>query len=546
MRAPVRFSMFVAPSLAACLLLLAPGIASAGAAQSAPASQASAPASPPSAPAGSPAVTKVTYVSGGSVYLEAGREQGVAIGDSAETRREGRRIAGLVIREVTSSRAVCDTFGVVSMPAAGDEVRYTARTTGDAGAAAASGALVADTGLAPARPITSASARRAWRGRVGAGFLIVEPENGNSIQQPTLDVRLDHVTGSLDLHADVRGRSTKLTTGTDGEARVYRLAAVIHDQGSSRRFMIGRQVLSAAPGAAFFDGGVAEFDRGTWTFGLFGGGAPEADNFAPSFDQVHAGGFARVTQTKGRRTNRATLGFLGSRYKGTVDRNALFLDASHFAPGRSLFVAEEVDFNPGWKQDLGDPAVSVTSTFIAGRQAFGPTVTFDAGFDNRRSVRLARDLETPENTFDDRFRQGGWSGLAWEPKRWIRVGGAGHWSAGPPHASSSYTGTLQLRSAGSADLALRLRATQVQGNSDALMEVVEGEWNRGPIGRVILRAGWENWDDANNITTTANAWQGLEVERPLGMKIYGFVYGEHRDGDGGRINQGQVGLSYLF
>jgi hypothetical protein len=486
----------------------------------------------------------VTYVSGGSIYLEAGRDEGAAIGDSAEARRAGRRIAGLVIREVTSSRAVCDTFGVVSMPAVGDEVRYTART--DVAAAASTDTLVADTGLAPARPITSASARRAWRGRVGAGFLIVEPENGSTIQQPTLDVRLDHVTGGLDLHADVRGRSTKLTTGTDGEARVYRLAAVIHDQGSSRRFTVGRQVLSAAPGAAFFDGGVAEFDRGVWTFGLFGGGAPEADNFAPSFDQVHAGGFARVTKTNGRRSNRATVGFLGSRYKGTDDRRVLFLDASHVAPGRSFFIAEDVDFNPSWKQDLGDPAVSVTSTFIAGRQAFGPTVTFDAGFDNRRSVRLARDLETPETTFDDRFRQGGWTGLTWEPKRWMRLGGAGRWSAGPPHASSAYTGTFQVRSTGSADLALRLRATQVQGNSDAWMEVIEGEWNRNAIGRLVLRAGWENWDDANNITTTANAWQGLELERPLGRKIYGFAYGEHRDGDGGRVNQGQFGLSYLF
>jgi hypothetical protein len=529
---------------AAALLSLALGATAPG-----EAAAAAAPAAASGSPvAGAPAraTTKVAYVSGGSIYLDAGRDRGAAAGDSAEALRDGRRIAGLIIREVTSRRAVCDTFGVVAMPTVGDVVRYTAREVPDEALPAASDTSVADTGAAPARPITSGRARRAWRGRIGAGYLVVDPENGSAIRQPTLDLRLDRAGGGLDLHADVRGRSTTLTTGTDRQARVYRLSATLHDDASRRRVTFGRQVLSAAPGAAFFDGGVAEFDRGSWTLGLFGGGAPEPNDFAPSFSQIQTGGFARVHRSRDRWTWSATLGVLDSRYKGTIDRDAVFVDASHTSPSHSFFVSQEVDVNPSWKRDLGDPSVSATSTFFFGRQSFGRRVTLDAGFDNRRSVRLARDRETSETTFDDRFRQGGWSGLTFEPSAWFRLGGSGRWSGGLPHASRSFTGTMSLRPPKSSAVALRLRATRVEGGSTGWLQVAEGEWSWGPSGRVVVSGGSERWTSVDGFTNTLSTWQGLEVERSLGARVFGFLSGERRAGDTGGSNQGQAGLSFFF
>ncbi|MEK7316750.1 MAG: hypothetical protein AAB011_11240, partial [Candidatus Eisenbacteria bacterium] len=480
-----------------------------------------------------------------SVYLEAGREQGVTSGDSAEARRDGRRIAGLIVREVTSRRALCDTFAVVATPAIGDDVHYTARPLPEA-VPAGTDTTVTDTGVAPARPISSRTARRAWRGRIGAGFLSVNPEHGSSISQPTLNFRLDRRGAAIDFHGDVRGRTTGTSNATEREARVYRMAATIHDALSRRRVTFGRQVLTSAPGAAFFDGVVAEIDRGAWTFGAFGGGAPEPSDFTPSFSQIQAGGFARVRRSRDRRSWSATMGLLDARYKGVIDRNALFLDVSHSAPGRALFAAEEMDLNPSWKRNLGDPAVSATSTFFYGRQSFGKGVSLDAGFDNRRSVRLARDRESAETVFDDRYRRGGSTGLTWEPKRWLRVGGSGRWSAGLPHATRSFTGTLFVGRPKALDVALRLRATRIEGESDGWLRVAEGEWSWGPSGRVLLRGGWEHWNDANGLTETGDRWQGLELERSLGTRVYGFASGERRDGDGGRVTQSQLGISYFF
>ena len=497
---------------------------------------------PSAARAAEPASTTVVYVSGGSVYLGAGRDQGVAVGDSAEARRTGRRIAGLVVREVTSRRALCDTFAVAAMPVVGDDVLYTARAlpADSLGSAPAAGVAAV-----PPRPLTTLAARRDWRGRVGAGYLVVSPDGAPTIRQPTFDARVDHADDWLDLHADVRGRSTSTAGTTDNQARVYRLSLTVHDAASSRRLTLGRQVLSAAPGAAFFDGGVAEMDRGVWTFGLFGGGAPEPDDFTPSFAMVQSGAFLRARAAHDRRVTSATVGFLDARYRGTIDRDMVFVDASHTSPSTSLFLAQEIDLNPGWKQDLGDPSVSATATFFHARQALGRRASWDGGFDNRRNVREARDRVTAETEFDDRYRRGAWTGLRWEPSPWLAVGGSAHYSGGLPHETRSVTGTAVIRYPSARNLSLRLRGTRMEGGADGWMRIAELEWG-GSAARVVGRAGWELWNDANGITETSVDWQGLELERPVGRRVYAYLLGERRGGDPGRTLQSQAGLSYNF
>ena len=491
------------------------------------------------------AVTRVAYVSGGSIYLEAGRDLGVTVGDSAEARRDGRRIAGLVIREVTSRRALCDTFAGAAMPAVGDEVSYTARTAtplAAAGDSAASDSAPPGEGL----PRATASRSRTWRGRVALGFIGVNPDEGGTLRQPTLDLRLDRLGRALNLHADVRGRSTSAAGATDREARVYRLAATLHDTASRRRLTVGRQVLSSAPGAAFFDGAVAELDRGSWTFGMFGGGEPEASTFEPSFDQVQAGAFTRYRRTREGRSWSGTLGFLDARYRGQSDRDAAFIDLSHFTPSRAVFVNQEVDVNPSWKRALGDPSVSATSTFLFARQSFGRSFALQAGFDNRRNVRLARDRESAETVFDDRYRQGGWTGATWDAAGWLRVDGSGRWLSGVSEASHAYTAMLLLRTPKRHDLSLRMRSTRTEGATDGWLHVAEAEWRFAGDRRLLVRTGFEHWHDSNGITTTENHWSGAELESGLGARLFGFAGGEWRDGDGGGSLQSQAGVSWYF
>jgi len=190
--------------------------------------------------------------------------------------------------------------------------------------------------------------------------------------------------------------------------------------------------------------------------------------------------------------------------------------------------------------------VSATSTFLFARQRVGPTVALQAGFDNRRSIRLARDRETAETAFDDRYRQGGWSGATWDPTPWLRLDGSGRWLSGVTAASRAYTGVLLLRTPRRHELALRLRATRTLGATDGRLEVVEGEWRFAGDRRLLIRAGREAFNDANGLTTTRSDWQGVELESGLGARIYGYASGEVRRGDSERSLQSQFGLSWFF
>ena len=67
--------------------------------------------------------TRVTYVAGSSVYLEAGREQGIAEGDTVSV-AGGMRLR---VTAVSSRRAVCEPLG--SRDAAPPRVGTRARTT---------------------------------------------------------------------------------------------------------------------------------------------------------------------------------------------------------------------------------------------------------------------------------------------------------------------------------------------------------------------------------------------------------------------------------
>src|SRR2546425_8748931 len=66
--------------------------------------------------------------------------------------------------------------------------------------------------------------------------------------------------------------------------------------------------------------------------------------------------------------------------------------------------------------------ISLTSTFAVFQYHATQDLTLDAGFDNRRNVRLYRDVVNPETAFDDTYRQGAWMGAWLQLARQYRLG----------------------------------------------------------------------------------------------------------------------------
>ena len=87
-----------------------------------------------------------------------------------------------------------------------------------------------------------------------------------------------------------------------------------------------------------------------------------------------------------------------------------------------------------------------------------------AGFDNRRDVRLYRDLVTPETAFDDAFRHGAWAGLSLALARRYRLSfDARSSSGGSAGTARAYTGAVGAGRLTKYNGDVRLRTTRFEG-----------------------------------------------------------------------------------
>jgi hypothetical protein len=504
-----------------------------------------------------PATARVSYLAGGSVYVEAGRLEGLAEGDTLQAVSGGRTVARLVVRFLSTHRAVCDTLQASAMPAVGDAVRFQARP---ATARAAAPVPAVDSAAVPleppASPAAAVTARRTGglRGRLGARYLIVSPSGAPGYSQPALDVRLDGVNAGgapIDLAVDVRSRRTFHDASgvvDHGEARVYRMAATLHDGVGRRRVTLGRQLTAALAPVSLFDGALVEYAGERWGVGLFSGAQPDPVSWGVSGDVLQHGGFVMRKGRQGARRWSVTTGGIASFDRGQVDRQFGFVLGSYLDPRVSLYLAEEVDLNTSWKRATGEPLVSLTSTFASARAQVTRGVSFNAGYDNRRNVRLYRDRLTPEIEFDDRHRQGAWVGSAVDVARYLRFAADARWSGGG--AGGEY------RSWSASTEAYRLPVLQagVRWRSTRFSGAVARGWLHAvglaarPSGatRIELSGGARTTTDAFSLLESRARWEELDLDLGLGRGWYLLLSGQRDHGDGSGTTQGQASLSVMF
>ncbi len=524
------------------------------------------------------ALTRVTYVAGSSVYIDAGRDQGVAVGDTVSVVRGGAVVAVLRVSYVSTSKASCDTLRVTSMPEPGDSVRYTARaaapdSTGASPAAGAPGSgatapswsgpggtpgtAPSDSSAAsrstPPRAPARTTGSRAFRGRAGVGWIHISGGSGApGYSQPSVSLRLDGSAAGgapLDFSADVRSHRTYQGGTADGETRVYRLEASVRDGSAHRRFTVGRQPLPIASSAGLFDGALAQVDGTRVSAGLYSGLEPAATDYGFSTEIVQTGLFLQLRNPGGRvRRWTGSLGFADSRDHGHTSRD--FFSAQLFYLDRRLLVsaAQEVDANGGWKRGLGEPLLSPTSTFVTARAALTQRVSLDAGYDNRRNVRLYRDRDTPETAFDDRYREGTWFGASVDPAPFLRLGATGRVNSGGTGGSArSWSGTAEAYRLTSLHAIVRLRSTRV--DSDAQTGWLHsGTLEVNPWAGVRLSGtlGTQHFTDVASGTPSRLDWQGLDADLGLARRWYLLLSAEHDHGSSDNRLQTYTSLNWMF
>jgi hypothetical protein len=506
---------------------------------------------PSAASRGQASVAKVTYLTSSSVYVSAGEREGVVPGArmrvvTATSASPGDEAVLLEVVETSPHRSVCRVLaGPRKSVGVGADVEYEPVRLAPAQAA-----------VSPREPVL---ARSGIHGRVGVRYLATRDginENAE-FRQPAVDLRLDGpaLFGSpWAFHADVRARRTTRTVAgedvDDDRSRVYRLAVGYDPAGPGWRFGVGRQVVPTLANIGFLDGVSVAYDRARWSAGAFAGSEPDPGNFGFSSDvRDYVGWWDYHSAPGAQRRWGLTAGLVGSYQESEVNRQYLFLHGRY--SGSRLFarLTQEVDFNPGWKNDLGDSSVEQTSTFVSLRFEASRAIAVLAGYDNRRRVRLFRDRETPVTEFDDQFRRGAWLGARLRAGEHLRfdLQGRTH-RGGEAGTADSYTGSVALVRMTRADLAVRLRATRYENDRlEGSLYSAEVRTNLGARLRLGLLAGVR--DDGSLLNAALDdsvTWYGADLDIDLTRRLWASVSAERAEGDFEDVTQLYVSLAYRF
>jgi hypothetical protein len=503
---------------------------------------------------------KVTYLTSASAYIDAGADDGLRVGDRVEVVKAGAVIAVLRVTDVASHRAACAIESTTAALTVGDAVRFTpAQSTGPVTAVPTAPGTGTDEAIAVERG-ESWARRNGLRGRIGVRYLGVFDQGGfgGDVSEPSADVRLDgnRVAGSsFDVQVDVRARHTVQTVADgrefdDNQARVYRLNSRWHSPSDHYQATLGRQFSSALASISTFDGVEVTYNRARWGAGVFGGTQPEPVDYGFSTDVAEAGVYARLRSLPGAGTRwEIVTAGIGSYQDGNINREYMAFLGRVMSPRVSLMLQQDIDVNRGWKKDAGESTVSFTNTFTSVRWRATSSVDLDAGYDNRRNIRLYRDFVSPETEFDDTWRQGVWGGAGVAFAQRYRLGGAARSSTGGSAGdATTYTITASAAHLTGAHLDVRLRSTRYENDaSRGWMHTLGSGFAVGSRVRFDLFGGLR--EEQSKLFASSDAstsWFGADMDVDVGRSVYLSLTGEHNSGGDESYNQVYTGLSWRF
>lgn len=512
--------------------------------------------------------TIVTYATGQSVYIGAGSLDGVWIGSRVMIVRGGALIGEVRVRYLSSHAASCELAAGTSGVQPADSVRFSLEPKGALPRDSAT-KVVAATKPRATRNVSWARSA-GIRGRVGMSYLVISPRDSGQgrITQPAADLRVEgyNVGGSsLSFIVDARTRRTYAepaggASSVDAGTRVYQASLSWSDPSSGARVTLGRQYSNALSPVSLYDGATIEVDKRRWAGGIFGGTQPGYASLSLSGEIREYGGYVQLHQTQKppgelsifRRWS-LTMGGIGSYDHSALNREFMFAQVQYNDRRLFLFATQEVDYNRGWKRDLGESVLSPTSTFATAQLQLTDEVSVHTGFDNRRNVRLYRDFISPETAFDDSFREGYWGGVSVMALRHLRLGlDARQSSGGISGNANSYTGMAGFERILPLEGSVRFRATRYTSDR------AEGWLYSSAIGitpawRLHLELNGGARDErypggrlpAGNPSANVR-WLGVDADVGLARAWYLLLSGSRTTGGGEGNDQLYATLSYRF
>lgn len=419
----------------------------------------------------------VRYRSATNVYLDGGRDQGLALGDRLLVTSGRDTVAELEVVYVADQSASCRLVSETRTVRAGDVATLkakpapptAARTAAPAPPAAAATAA-AEPSPAPAAALASVSASAAndrpqpWaraRGGVSFGFYKVDDQTPSAydFEQRTarLDLNLSEIAGRplsfttrLRSRQDVRARTLSSFNPQDQrQDRVYELA--LRYEPPSQRFGLeaGRIGISRFVGIGYLDGALLRFQVASGLHvGAFGGQRADPDGVEPGGKGPKYGAFLGLAPGgRWARSWEVVLAGVREMASGEVSREYLSAE-SRFGGGSrwNVYQRAEIDWNRGWRLEASNGrAFQLTNLSVGANLRLTQAASASLSYDNRRNYRSHLNRSVPETFFDDLTRQGLRAGLYLGRGNGLSGSLGGGLRLGEGGGKSTYSGFASVR-----------------------------------------------------------------------------------------------------
>lgn len=364
----------------------------------------------------------VTYRSIELIYIDGGREDGLAVGDKGEVRRGDQVIAELDIAHIAAHSASCKIVSQSGDVVIGDTVSVTLSV---AQSAAKDSSVTTSPGLFDSprwnpQALTHDVARPVVDGSVGLRVSHWDDQSPANLDftQTNANVRLEVSNlwdGKLALAFRTRGRHnlrqrsySARAPESDWDNNIYEFSVLYGADGDPFHLHLGRISPLRVSGIGRFDGVLLEENLARVSVGAFAGMEPNWQYQARDNDLRKLGGYA-CYEAGSRRTASVdlTLAAIAEYHASTVSREFLCTQG-RFSLGNRLNISHtaEFDINNSWRRVSAGESISLSSLYLYARYQVSKGVSASVNFDNRKTPWTYETRDVADSLFDDNLRQG--------------------------------------------------------------------------------------------------------------------------------------------
>ncbi len=370
--------------------------------------------------------TTVNYTSGNTVYVAAGREDGIQKGDTLLVFRGRKRIARLKVVYVAAHSASCKILEARTAIVPGLKVKFQphrkSTTEPRRNTPPPAARVKSPPPSAKKRHRTPHSSKRGSvriRGGLDLSFFrsAATVGSGFTYQRPAARFKfnIDRFWGGHRLVVYFRYyqiQRQNVRTGSipavDTRYRLY-TAALERTQPEHRlQYLVGRITAYPVSGLGYLDGALVSVAVGAGLrLGAFGGTEPDWETFAFRATSPKFGAFIshEINRTAYRGTS--ALAYITSRTDGVENRTYLYA-RSNWSIARSWYVASsfEIDINRDWRREKSGQTFSFSNLFLMLQYRLIGGHSISLSYDTRRNYWTYFYRTLSDSLFDTRLRQG--------------------------------------------------------------------------------------------------------------------------------------------